>query len=264
MNDLEQSRHKVEWSTFSNQLVKSDDLFSFAAPEHLIPTLEGLHPGDHIALYPNNLYSTADFVLRMAEVTQEELTCDVLCKEFDLTKPLSDDELKTLEMSITNGEARNILQHLVANSNCNSIEILISHLPPGTISTTWILSHAPKISPRVYSIASISEDHKAVSIFQSAYVFPETKKSGLASRWLRSLKGGDLVEAKFSSTDFRLPLSKKCPILMIATGSGIGKFFLSVRFLCRNYTLWICRFKIDDLLIDIAVASHNPLINKHQ
>jgi sulfite reductase alpha subunit-like flavoprotein len=230
MNDLDQLRHEFGgWSTFSNQLVKSDDLFSFAAPDHLIPTLESLHPGDHIALYPNNLYSTADFVLRMAEVT-EELTCNVLCKEFDLTKPLSDDELKTLEMSITNGEARTIFQHLVANLNCNSIEILISQLPPGTISTTWIVSHAPKISPRFYSITSISEDHKVVSIFQSTYIFPETKKTGLASRWLRSLKGGDPVEAKFSSTDFRLPLSKKCPILMIATGSGIGKFFFHFDF----------------------------------
>ena len=224
MDDLNKSRHQLEWSTFSNQLVESDELFSFSAPDHLIPTLESLHPGDHIALYPNNLRSTADFVLRMADIT-EELTIGTLCKEIDLTKPLSEDEIKSLELSITNEETRKILQQHVAHSSCISIEILVSRLPPGTISTTWLLSDGPKISPRFYSIASISEDHRQVSIFQSTYVFRETKKSGLTSRWLRSLKAGDPVKAKFSSTIFRLPRSKTCPIIMIATGSGIGKLY---------------------------------------
>ena len=233
MDKLEHSRHKVEWSTFSNQLIKSDDLFSFAAPDHLIPILESLQPGDHVAIYPQNVFSTADFVLRMADVT-EELTCEVLCKEFDLTKPLSEDETKTLEVSIKDEEARKLFHQIVANSSCNSIEVLISYLPPGTISTSWILSNAPKISPRFYSIASISEDHKGVSIFQSTYVFSETKKSGLTSRWLRSLKRGDPVEVKFSSSDFRLPPNKKCPIIMIATGSGIGKILVHFMWSVQN------------------------------
>ena len=223
MDDLNTLRPQLEWSTFSNQLVKSDELFSFSVPDdHLIPILEGLHPGDHIALYPNNLHSTADFVLRMADIT-EELSIATLCKEVDLTKPLSEDEIKSLELSVKKEGTRKILQDFVAHSNCLSIEILISRLPPGTISTTWLLSNAPKISPRFYSIASISEDHREVSIFQSTYVFSETKKSGLTSRWLRSLKAGDTVKAKFCPTIFRLPRNRECPIIMIATGSGIGE-----------------------------------------
>jgi len=75
VNTVESMRQKIEWSTFSKQLVQSNEIFSFPAPDHLIPSVQTLHPGDYITIYQNNLYSTATFVLIMADVT-EELTCD--------------------------------------------------------------------------------------------------------------------------------------------------------------------------------------------
>ena len=36
-------------------------------------------------------------------------------------------------------------------------------------------------------------DFGVVSIFQTTYIFPEAKKAGLTSRWLRSLNAGDRV-----------------------------------------------------------------------
>merc|ERR1719330_441351 len=96
-------------------------------------------------------------------------------------------------------------------------------LAPQSIPFSWLDQYAPRIQPRFFSISSIQKKERTISILQSA-VSHSSGKTGTTSRWLRDLQLNDTVLAKFSQSDFHLPIDQKQPIICIGAGSGISPF----------------------------------------
>lgn len=227
---LQEHPHK-SWSSLANTLGRSTDLFSFKLSEDQSEMLNNLRPGDHLALYPENLPETVDLVMRLMKCNNEvrrSFFRKKLRRDIDLAKPVSTEALRGLWNSIDNDQAKYIIDLIIQQSRKDetdvSVEDLLSRLPPGSIPSKWIEAMAPKMSPRFFSIASISPLHeRTVSICQSVYSF-KNGQAGCASRWLRSLEADDEVRGAFSHTDLHLPKDEDAPILLVATGTGIAPF----------------------------------------
>jgi sulfite reductase (NADPH) flavoprotein alpha-component len=234
------------WESHSHKLGRSLDLFRFkmvgSNNENL---LQALGSGDHIALYPTNMNDVVESVLRHVEVDDKAAAREYLKEYKDLSKPLGASEIFILSKLIQSDQhATEILDVILSNgagSTYPSIERLVQVLPPGSVPMQWILTHAPSMDPRFYSIASLDKRQKAVSIVQSVYSFDATQKAGVTSRWLRSLSRGDKATATFTTTNFLPPQEDEgSPILLISTGSGIAPcrtFWLSGR---KNPTYLFC------------------------
>ena len=231
-NELEQLYNQFEhtsWSRVQGLLGRSIDLFCFEVDFEHRSQLKDLRPGDHVALYPKNLNESVDLTLRMldgADSSMREVR-DSLKQEVDLARPVSTVALAELWNATTNEKAKYVIGSILRTSTKNetekSVTDLISELPPGSIPYHWMLTSAPKMDPRFYSIASISMEDCTISICQSVYAF-SNGQAGTTSRWLRSLQAEETATAVFSQTDLHLPTDEDAPCIMIATGTGIAPF----------------------------------------
>lgn len=231
-NELEQLYNQFEhtpWSRVQGLLGRSIDLFCFEVDFEHRSQLKDLRPGDHVALYPKNLDESVDLTLRMldgADSSMREVR-DSLKQEVDLARPVSTVALAELWNATTNEKAKYVIGSILRTSTKNetekSVTDLISELPPGSIPYHWMLTSAPKMDPRFYSIASISMEDCTISICQSVYAF-SNGQAGTTSRWLRSLQAEETATAVFSQTDLHLPTDEDAPCIMIATGTGIAPF----------------------------------------
>jgi len=184
------------------------------------------------------------FVISKDDVATKEY----LRKSKDLSKPLKFDELSFLRDYIQGNErAMSVLDGILTNAGDDSslsVEKLVQIMPPGSIPIKWILKYVPCIDPRFYSIASVDGRTKTVSIVQSVYTFKGSQKACVASRWLRSLRKGQKVNATFTTTNFRLPQDNDgAPLVLISAGAGIAPhrtFWLSGN---RNPTYLFCGCK---------------------
>lgn len=254
-NELEKlySQFKnTPWSQVQGLLGRSIDLFCFGVDLEHSSQLNDLRPGDHVALYPKNLDETVDLALRMVDGVDQSIgeVRNSLKEDVDLARPVSPAALAELWNATANEKAKYIIGSILETSTKNETEKsvidLINELPPGSIPYFWVLSSAPKMDPRFYSIASLSKEDRTISICQSVYAFANGQ-AGTTSRWLRSLQADETAAAIFSQTDLHLPSDEDAPCIMIATGTGIAPFRSFWMSNARNpmYLFFGCRTRSD-------------------
>ena len=231
-HELEQLYSQAEytpWSRVQGLLGRSTDLFCFEVNQAQSSELDNLRPGDHVALYPENLDDSVDLTLRNVDGLCHAMSeaRDVLKKRIDLARPVSTAALSELWDLTRNDRAKYIISSIMRTSTKDetekSVTDLINELPPGSVPYQWVVTSAPAMDPRFYSIASISHEERTISICQSVYTFANGQ-AGTTSRWLRSLQADDKATAMFSRTDLHLPDDEDAPCIMIATGTGIAPF----------------------------------------
>jgi sulfite reductase alpha subunit-like flavoprotein len=217
------------WESHTHKLGRFMDQFNFIVYPEYQDLISRLTPGDHIALYPSNMDDVVESVYRSVDVNDEDRkeARTQLKYKIDLSRPLGSSQLLELRKLLTDQPSQRIMDLTLkksTHSNNPSMERLVQILPPGSISMHWISKYCPPIDPRFYSISSLDQKKKIVSITQSVYSFKDTGKAGTTSRWLRSLKAGDKARAIFAPTSFHLPSDKTGPLLCFSTGSGISSF----------------------------------------
>ena len=254
-NELERLYSEFEhtpWSRVQGILGRSTDLFCFEVDPEQSSQLKDLRPGDHVALYPRNLDDSVDLTLRMVDGTIQSIpgARDVLKMDVDLARPVSTASLAELWSATGNEKAKYIIESVLRNSTKDktekSVTDLINELPPGSVPFQWIVSSAPAMDPRFYSIASVSREERTISVCQSVYTFTNGQ-AGTTSRWLRSLQADEKATAVFSQTDLHLPADEDAPCIMIATGTGIAPFRSFWMSSARNpmYLFFGCRSHSD-------------------
>ena len=254
-HELEQLYRQAEytpWSRVQGLLGRSTDLFCFEVDHALSSELDDLRPGDHVALYPENLDDSVDLTLRNVDGLYHAMSeaRDLLKKRIDLARPVSAAALADLWDLTRNDRAKYVISSIMRTSTKDetekSVTDLINELPPGSVPYKWIVTSAPAMDPRFYSIASISHEERTISICQSVYTFANGQ-AGTTSRWLRSLQADDKAIAMFSRTDLHLPDDEDAPCIMIATGTGISPFRSFWMSNARNpmYLFFGCRTRSD-------------------
>ena len=231
-HELEKLYRQAEhtpWSRVQGLLGRSTDLFCFELDPAQRHQLDNLRPGDHVALYPENLDDSVELTLRNVDGLDQDMRTarEVLKKRVDLARPVSTAALARLWDVTRNDRAKYVISTIMRTSTKDetekSVVDLINELPPGSVPYNWILKSAPAMDPRFYSIASMSREERTISICQSVYTFANGQ-AGTTSRWLRSLQADDKATAVFSRTDLHLPADEDAPCIMIATGTGIAPF----------------------------------------
>ena len=93
LHNIIREREDLTWSSYNSILGRSTDLFSFQLSSEDSNKLNDFQPGDHIALYPENLDELVDFTHKMLDprvngVTDSKIK-DILKSDIDLSKPVS-------------------------------------------------------------------------------------------------------------------------------------------------------------------------------
>ncbi|EGW33630.1 uncharacterized protein SPAPADRAFT_135972 [Spathaspora passalidarum NRRL Y-27907] len=128
-----------------------------------------------------------------------------------------------------------------------------------TIPVNYVLDLFPLIKPRMFSIASkpsSTELELVVAIVEYKTIIRRIRR-GLCTRWIKSLKPGDLVRFSIQKSSFNYRNENSAPpIIMVAPGTGVAPMksligqVLSEQTNQELYLFFGCRFKDKDHLID--------------
>ena len=164
---------------------------------------------------------------------------DVLSTVIDLSAIPTRSFLESLATTATSDGDRNQLEDLANDLSSNSVYDKLVHevftvadalemFPSCDVSVDFLLTHAPHIQPRQYSIARDNADWKNDE-FEVVYSVPTRHGAdgvkthrGLATTMLSQLKTGDEVFVKFETSPTRTIPNAAEPLAIIALGSGIG------------------------------------------
>jgi len=110
-----------------------------------------------------------------------------------------------------------------------SIADALDRFPSAKVSLAFLLTHAPHLQPRSYSIARDNADWKNDE-FEVLYTVPtrvdpedpSRKHEGITTSMIAALKTGDDVMVKFDVSPTRTMPSLEAPLFIVALGSGIG------------------------------------------
>ncbi|CAJ1959816.1 unnamed protein product [Cylindrotheca closterium] len=238
--------YSSSWANRAHKLKPSMDMFTFNVNEGYESLLNEAVPGDLVALYPSNLNDVVELVFRNVNHSKRSVAREYLKSNIDLSRPLKSADIQELRKLMRNTDAREIVATIASQSsqeNNPSIEQLVQMLPPGSIPMEWVVQFGPPIDPRFFSIAEVNLLENSVSFAQSVYTFESNKKAGLASRWLRSLRKGEMTSALFVTSSFHAPANRDCPLLLFAADSGIASFHSLWQPNCRNplYLFYACK-----------------------
>ena len=141
-HELEKLYRQAEhtpWSRVQCLLGRFSDLFCFEVNPTQSHQLDNLRPGDHVALYPENLDDSVDFTLRNVDGLDQdtESARDVLKKKVDLARPVSTAALARLWDETRNDRAMYVISSIMRTSTKDetdkSVVDLINELPPGSV-----------------------------------------------------------------------------------------------------------------------------------
>ncbi|PPI88483.1 sulfite reductase subunit alpha [Candidatus Pantoea edessiphila] len=196
------------------------------------------NPGDAIGIWYKNDDSLINEILKLVKLKGDEkvkihdkfipITC-ALKNQFDLTR----NNNKTIEKYALLSKNKNLLSMI--NDRCkmqkyaNLYPIVdMIRLSPTRLTAEKLISILRPLTPRLYSISSAqSENENEVHITVGIISFNIENycRGGGASTWLSNLREEENISIFIeNNNNFRLPVDKKLPIIMIGTGTGIAPF----------------------------------------
>ena len=178
-------------------------------------------PGQHIAIFPKNIASNKEHVLK-----------DLIDIPFNRV-PLS------LEEKIAVHEPWRVWDNNLSGlslsewiENVADLNRLPENLGKGFDSAKFF-GLTPTIKRRLYSIASCQNEDNTVDILLATHEFQIDGKTvtGLASSFVRHASQGDKIQGYFSQTDEQmvLPPDHSIPVILISSGSGFAPFMSFIK-----------------------------------
>lgn len=193
-------------------------------------------PGDSLGVFANNPKSDVDELLELLKLKTDE-TVDYQSEKNSISDLLTN----TLEISLLNKKflkfyaerfkLDELIKHLsdhqsYTNFIKNKQLIDVFKLFPAAITAQELVENLPKITPRMYSIASSQlanpdEVHLTIALVNAA-----DDRTGLVSGALnKHAHVGDLVSVFVESNrHFKLPDDPSAAVIMIGPGTGVAPF----------------------------------------
>ncbi|ADP66814.1 assimilatory sulfite reductase (NADPH) flavoprotein subunit [Buchnera aphidicola str. APS (Acyrthosiphon pisum)] len=196
-------------------------------------------PGDALGVWYKNDSNLVKNILELLSINiSETITIkndvitifDALQNHFELTN-----NTKNIIKSYANFSKNKFLKDIISNDSdlenytINTPLIKMIHDHPLKLSSQQLIGLLRPLTPRLYSISSSQEEidneiHITVGVVKkliSGHVY-----LGGASGYLsQSLKSDDIIKIFIQTNDnFRLPINKNTPIIMISSGTGIAPF----------------------------------------
>ena len=194
-------------------------------------------PGDHLGIFPKNLSSKKDEVIRRLHdipfrgiplVLEEKIAVHKSWREWNVHfSGLTFDELlsnvtdlnsiplgleRLLEtVKVENGDSRNRLSKTTK------------------IDSAHFIGEVPTINRRLYSVASFQNNNHTVKILIGMQEFG---KAGLTTDFVKHAPIGEKIQGFFISSkeQMRLPQEDNLPLLLVSAGSGFAPFMSFIEF----------------------------------
>ncbi|XP_063680037.1 nitric oxide synthase, inducible-like [Bolinopsis microptera] len=238
-------------------------------------------PGDHLGIFPTNLSSKKDEVIRRFHdipfrgiplVLEEKIAVHKSWREWNVNfSGLTFDELlsnvtdlnsiplgleRLLEtVTVENGDSKNRL------SKTNTTKIDCAHF----------IGEMPTINRRLYSVASLQNKDHTVNILVGMQEFG---KAGLTTDFVKHAPIGEKIQGYFISSkeQMRLPQDDNLPLLLVSAGSGFAPFMSFIEFRERAvragaktgpiFIFHGCRFKEQNFLNELLKKASTVLTIK--
>eukprot|EP00002_Diphylleia_rotans_P009972 TRINITY_DN2034_c0_g1_i1.p1 TRINITY_DN2034_c0_g1~~TRINITY_DN2034_c0_g1_i1.p1 ORF type:complete len:650 (+),score=150.17 TRINITY_DN2034_c0_g1_i1:45-1994(+) len=233
----------------------ADSNLSYETGDHL-----AVFPNNHhelVAEYAKRLNADLDTLFTMEPVEADSndkspfpspcTVRDALTKYCDITSPASKMMLQVLAHYATDAKEKDYLKLLAGSSEeskaeynkyikkgiRNVLEVLEEH-PSVQVPIEHILQVFPSLQCRYYSISSSNNLHPEalhITAVLVEYKAPTNRyKFGVCTKWLSELRpnGSSVlpvtVKCLVRKSNFRLPVDKSLPVVMVGPGTGLAPF----------------------------------------
>ena len=222
------SNHKKNYTGVINHKIVLNDTGSNKETIHIeISSQDEINyePGDSLGIVPKNKPEDVAFILNYFNV-EPTIIIKLKDKEATAEKWLTERNIKGLTKKSIDTIAK-LLETTIEVKKTDLIDILSNTPKPEKLTLELLLEQLLPISPRLYSISSSVEAHDGqvhITVNLNTFMVGETKKEGLASRFLADYPLETEIEFYIhKNNNFRLP-SDDTDIIMIGPGTGIAPF----------------------------------------